>query len=348
MNRIRLASTLAISLAAALAAPAAASTPRTVAPADLGRVEAHQAVNDKPVEGRSLRRLEAARQQFADLEGRTIAIATEVEGLALEPYARVLAAVRHGDEIEDLIVMVVSAKRMSKICGAWAAACYASDDPDLHSRGQMWIDASDSDWIHSVVHEYGHHVDAQLLNLARIDDTCADPTYDGSRNWFFRRELDDGLFAHGFDCLDTPWEQTLGELYAEDFVELNGIDQWREDIGRHVGPPSEAAKQALARDMELAFSPRRYRRWVPATRAARVVDSFTTEHWVLSTVSVAGGGDVRLQRLRPGGAPRRLARSDFRTPRGRIEHVLSPGAYEVVAYGTRAGGRSVRLRVALD
>jgi hypothetical protein len=348
MNRTRLALLPAVLALLLPAAPAAAASPRPLEPIDLTRVQSHRAVGDVAVAGRSLKRLEVARRQFVDGAGRAITIATEVEGLALEPYAAVLASVRHGEEIENLIVMVVSARRMAAICGSAAAACYASEDPDLKSRGQMWIDATDSDWIHSVVHEYGHHIDAQLLNVARWDSTCNDPTYDGSRNWYFRRELDDGLYDQGFDCFEAPWERTVGELYAEDFVALNGIEAWRPDIGQFVGPPSEAVKQALARDMELAFAPRRYGRWVPATGSQRMVDTFTTEHWVLSTLRVSGGGDLRLRRVRPDGSVRRMARSDFPAPRGRIEHVLAPGTYQVVAYGTRSWGRSVRLRVALD
>lgn len=335
----------------ALAASAQATQPHPVKPADLDGIVAERPVNDKPVAPRALRRLER-RQLFADAQGRRIQIASEVEGLALAPYAAVLAALRHGDEIEDVVVIVVTSERLTDICGDGAAACYGADDPGGTSNsGQMWIDASDPDWAHSVVHEYGHHIDTQLLNVARLDATCPDRTYDGSRNWYFRRELDDDLSGHGFSCQNSPWEQTVGELYAEDFVALNGIKVWRDDIGQHVGPPSAAILRGLESDLVAPFAPRHAGRVVAVRRGSQVIHSFTVKHWTLSAITFKSRSEPRadlyLRRTRAGRPAARLARSDFPAPRGRVEHVLEPGSYEVVVHRVARNGRGL-LRVALD
>ena len=97
--------------------------------------------------------------------------------------------------------------------------------------------------MHIVVHEYGHHMDNQLVNLAGLGYGC-DVDGDGSRRWFFARDLEDRIFNRGFDCSPaTPWDHLLPELFAEDFTRANGLTGWVMPLP----PPSRRSSTPCAR-----------------------------------------------------------------------------------------------------
>src|SRR4029079_6404431 len=124
-------------------------------------------------------------------------------------------------------VHVVKLSDVGTLCGnPDFQACYKSTDPLHNGKGEIWFGYDDPDWKHSLVHEYGHHMDNQLLNIAHLRDFKLDAgcgiDSDGSRNWFFVRVIGTNL-APNFACKTNSWENFLPELFAEDFVMLNGI-----------------------------------------------------------------------------------------------------------------------------
>lgn len=148
-------------------------------------------------------------------------------------------------------------------------ACYAPDDPQRSFDGRLWFAGDDSDVTHTLVHEYGHDVDNQLLNLGHLG-ACTFAN-DGSRNWFFERELEDNVFSQGgISCRPgSDWEHLPGEVFAEDLAQLNGVQGW---VLRSVRPPTRLQLAALAFDTQERYRPTRIR-WsprVPATKRLRV------------------------------------------------------------------------------
>ena len=169
-----------------------------------------------------------------------------------------------------MTVEVVAPDLISAVCGAEALGCYQPEAPGRSPRGYMWIPSVHEDLVHIIVHEYGHHVDNQLTNLAHLGFGGCDVSGDGSRNWFFTRDADDSLIDLGISCApQNDWSHMLGELYAEDYTWLHGNRFWRPDMP--VRAPGEWHLEAMASDMAAPFKreSRRLSRWVAATRVSR-------------------------------------------------------------------------------
>jgi hypothetical protein len=248
-------SVVACCAAALMAGPAFAVEP--AGKVDLSKVKAKGEVKDvildsaPKVAGIAKK---VARVSFADTAGRNITIDSTVPSADLNAVAAVLNSTYHGDEIKDVIVHVVTLKEIATICGTdQALACYLPTDPVHNGLGQLWFGADDPDWKHSLVHEYGHHMDNQLLNIAHLNDfgigkDCGIDS-DGSRNWFIVRVLG-GSLGDRFACKATSWENLLPELFAEDFVVLNGIIGWQLTT---AAPPSSAALKAMKYDIDYGL-----------------------------------------------------------------------------------------------
>jgi len=339
---------LAMVILAVMASEADASPPR-IAPTDVVGVTAQRPVVDTILPPSSAKARIAAvtrTEQWVDDQGYTITISTDLPNVDLSPFAGILAGVIHGEEIEDLRVTAVTMAQIGGICGdSQAVACYAPDDPDASYAGQMWFAVDDPDIVHTVVHEYGHHIDNQLLNLADLGGACGYDN-DGSRDWFFARDLEDDILGAGATCSpDGDWEHLLGELYAEDFVVLNGIMDWQLSTFRS---PSQRQLDALDYDIRVPFETRS-RTWRPRVRVGH--EPYTTirlRHWTFFTVTLRSPRrrDFDLYLYRAGKA-RPFAKS-VRTGRNdRIERVLRPGRYYVGAYGYRGSGRA-RVRMLIE
>lgn len=195
-----------------------------------------------------------ARATFADSAGRSITIDSTIPGADLNPVAAVLNSAYHGAEISDLIVHVVRFSEMETVCGSKdVIACYQASDPTRNGNGQLWFAMDDPDWKHSLIHEYGHHMDNQLLNIAHLaafelDADCG-INGDGSRDWFFVRVISTGLSSK-FGCRTNSWENLLPELFAEDFVALNGIIGWQLST---APKPSSKVLKAMKFDIDNAI-----------------------------------------------------------------------------------------------
>jgi hypothetical protein len=200
--------------------------------------------------------------------------------------------------------------------------------------------------LHVLVHEYGHHVDNQLANLAHRDMGCS-VANDGSRNWFFTREADDSLLGAGMSCApDAGWGRALGELYAEDYTWLHGNRFWRSDLP--VRAPGEWHLEALASDMAVPFARQTRRRTMRFERRGSRFVSVNLDHWTFFSARLTGrrAADLDLY-LRKANARRVLERSRGDGSRERVERVLPPGRYEVEIVASAQSGRGT-LRLLLD
>lgn len=192
-----------------------------------------------------------ARASYVDSAGRNFTIDSTVPSADLNAVAAVLNSTYHGAEISDVIVHVVRLSEIPTICGnPQALACYLPADPTRNGKGQLWFAVDDADWKHSLVHEYGHHMDNQLLNIAHLRDFKLDAgcgiDSDGSRDWFFVRVISSSL-SQKFGCRTDKWENLLPELFAEDFVVLNGIIGWQLTT---ASPPGSGALKSMKFDID--------------------------------------------------------------------------------------------------
>lgn len=230
--------------------------------------------------------------------------------------------------------------------------CYLPEDPQRSYRGAMWIPAANptpaDDWRHVAVHEYGHHVDNQLLNFADVlPGLRCDFSSDGSRNWFFEREVEDNVLSGASCDPEAGWEMLLGEIYAEDFTWLNGNTAWRPDMP--VPAPTEVQLGAMLYDFD---SPLPDTRTIRCTRTVRRhrwrIVNVSTQNWHFITVGMTGTrrADLDLYIYKRGGR-RPLERSSRRGSRERIWTVLPPGRYEVAVYAYRQTGRG-KVKIVLE
>ena len=350
MDRVKPSLHAAWMLAALSLLPAgtAAAAPTPVEPRDLGEWRAKGEVVDTMLQPTVRARAAAARvERFEDGHGHILTLTSDVPDLDLMPYAQVFAGLHHGDEIEAVTIEVVAPDRIPEICGdPEALACYAPEDATRSLNGWIWIPTSDPDLIHIIVHEYGHHVDNQLVNLGHLGLGCRFDN-DGSRNWFFERNIDDRLLDNGISCSPgRGWSYLLGELYAEDYTWLNGNRVWRPDMP--VRAPADWHLSAMARDFAgpLDQGTRSYRGWVRHRKSRWIrVD---VDDWTVFTARLSGRRRADLDLfLYRADARRPFARSRGYGSREQIGEILRPGSYDVEVFASRHGGRG-KLRLIFD
>ena len=323
---------------------ASAATP--VQAVDLGEWRAKGEVTDTIVPPSPQARAANARvERFTDEHGHTLTLITEQPGLDLLPYARVLAGLHHLGEIEDVIVEVVAPTSIGGICGdPDALACYAPEDPVRSLRGRIWIPSSHGDLLHIIVHEYGHHVDNQLVNLGHLASSGCGFDNDGSRNWFFERDADDPIFDTGISCAPSAqWSHLLGEIYAEDYTWLNGNRSWWPGLA--LGPPADRHLDALAGDLATPFASRarRYQRWVDQGRSRFI--RLRLRDWTLVTARLTGrpAADLDLY-LYTSGADLPFAGSARPRSREELQGALPPGSYKLEIFAhSKSGQGTLRL-----
>lgn len=320
-----------------------------VDPADIAGVDAKRPVADV------VRTVGAARtsshtpsrvEEYRDAHGHSIVVGTSVPGIDLRRIASVLAATQHRGELNRLSVLVTRLSEVRTECGGpvGTLGCYLG--LERSSAGLMVVGYDDSDLVHTLVHEYGHHMDKQLLNLSHLG-SCGRGE-DGSRRWLFAREARDSILdATG--CAGTvSYERLLGELYAEDYAAVNGIDDWPLALFR---PPSSRMLSALSQDIARPFarSVRRFRGRL-RRRRARTTRSFELRIPTFVTAKLRGPSrrranfDLGLYRA---GQRRAIKRSTGRGSSERIRRLLQPGTYRVRVASRRGGGR-YRLKLSLD
>ena len=182
----------------------------------------------------------AAEVILNDNEGRSIRFDAKVPGVDTEWYAALLRAAPHGNEISTVRVDVVSWDELRSTCGQEAAGCY--------SRNVMVVPAEQSDDIaHTVVHEYGHHLD-RSTPVTDVREPNGTPT------WWRARGMDRlvrvGSVATSYVL---GWERSIAEIFAEDYAQLVlGDSQFAISW---LQPPDATVLAALKFDLGLGPEP---------------------------------------------------------------------------------------------
>jgi hypothetical protein len=185
---------------------------------------------------------EAAAEEVVatDAEGRSIRFDVRAESVDVEWYAELLRAAPHADEISTVQIVLVSPAELAERCGRQAAGCYR--------RRVITVAAAESEAnAHTLVHEYGHHVDA-----TRGVAGAREPN--GSSTWWRARGVA-RLVAlrsayHGYV---RAWDRNIAEIFAEDYVRLARPDS-RHRI-RWLEEPNEAVLGAILHDLGLGPEP---------------------------------------------------------------------------------------------
>jgi hypothetical protein len=283
---------IAVALAAAAMFTSSAFALEPAGKVDLSKVTAKKEVKDAILEpgarvastGRVV-----ARTALADSQGQPITIDSTVGSFDLSQVAAVLNSTFHRAEITKVQFHVITLSGMATTCGdAQAIAC---SRPMSGGYGELWFAADDTDWIHSLVHEYGHHIDNQFANIGQLHSygvgTSCTIDSDGTRNWFFERLGGSNTTdADRFSCLSGDWEHLVPELFAEDFVVLNGINGWQLSSAR---PPTNSQLQAMRFDFDnlIYTANRKYTKKIKRKRARWT--RFKTPNWSVVKVKVTTG-----------------------------------------------------------
>ncbi|HSC72521.1 MAG TPA: hypothetical protein VLB89_00045 [Gaiellaceae bacterium] len=157
----------------------------------------------------------AAIVNTTDLQGRPMTFDVRAKNVDTDWYANVLRATAHGNEIGDVTIRIVPDPQIEALCGSEAAACYTH----VGSRPTIMIPAGKNQFIEgTLVHEYGHHVDASTPNPGI-------PELNGIPVWWQDRGMA-ALFASRQVAFDYSlgWAHSIPEIFADDYASI------------HVGP----------------------------------------------------------------------------------------------------------------
>lgn len=159
-------------------------------------------------------------------------------------YAGILRRAAHGDEIERVTVQIVDWEEIASRCASYAAACYKRTGGN---RGLMVVPAGrSSDLASTVVHEYGHHVDA-----SRRHGGLAEPN--GTPLWWRARGMAFLVGAQSVrDRYQVGWERSISEVFAEDYAYTNLKGRYKITW---LERPSTLVQQAILADLGLREPP---------------------------------------------------------------------------------------------
>jgi hypothetical protein len=172
-----------------------------------------------------------------DTQGRTITFDVLASGVDTGWYTSVLSAAIHGDEISTVTIRIVPSSEITGICGSGAAACYSQ----RRTGALIVVPAGQSDTLAAIVlHEYGHHVDASTPVGGLREPN-------GTVRWWVARGIQ-SLLESGEAARDyrLGWERSIGELFAEDYVQANMTAFFRI---RWLAPPSVEILSAIRQDL---------------------------------------------------------------------------------------------------
>ena len=150
----------------------------------------------------------AAEGVVPDDQGRSIRFDVLVEGVDVEWYAALLRAAPHADEISTVRIELVSPAELVQRCGRDASGCYR--------RRVITVAAVETEAnAHTLVHEYGHHVDSSR-------GVAGAPEPNGSSTWWrargMARLVEIRSAFHSY--LGGGWNRNVAEIFAEDYAQL--------------------------------------------------------------------------------------------------------------------------------
>lgn len=171
-----------------------------------------------------------------DNSGRTITFDVVAASADVDWYAAVLSGAAHGDEISGVTIRIVSPSRITSYCGAGAVGCYRRGSSNVITVGVGDTVAVAA----SLLHEYGHHLDASWSGDSR-------GALDGTPAWRAARGIS-ALLGAGTVALDYSlgWSRSVGEIFAEDYAYIHlGLGYsipW-------LAPPDDALKAAVLTEL---------------------------------------------------------------------------------------------------
>jgi hypothetical protein len=175
-----------------------------------------------------------------DDEGRSIRFDVRGNGVDVEWYAGLLRAAPHADEISTVRIDLVRPSELAERCGQDAAGCYG--------RRVITVAAVETELnAHTLLHEYGHHVDASR-GVADV------PEPNGSSTWWRARGVASLVSSrsayHGYVV---DWERNIAEIFAEDYAQLaRPGDPFRISW---LQQPNESVLGAILHDLGLGPEP---------------------------------------------------------------------------------------------
>ena len=177
---------------------------------------------------------------MADDQGRSIRFDVRAEGVDVEWYAALLRAAPHADEISTVRIDLVTPAALADRCGGSAAGCYG--------RRVITVAAAESEVnAHTLVHEYGHHVDASR-GVAGAREPNGSSTWWRARGMARLVELRSAYHGYVVD-----WSRNIAEIFAEDYARL------ARPGSRHRIPwleePNEPVLAAILHDLGLGPEP---------------------------------------------------------------------------------------------
>jgi hypothetical protein len=186
---------------------------------------------------------EAREVVYRDAEGRAIRFDVR-EDADVGWYAGLLRRAAHGDEIERVTIRIVGWRELREECTAVAAGCYSRREGN---RGLVVVPAGrGADLAHTVVHEYGHHVDASRGH-GGLDEPNGTPL------WWKARGMASLVASRSVrDRYEVGWERSISEVFAEDYAYTNLHRGYRIDW---LERPSATVQQAILADLGLAEPP---------------------------------------------------------------------------------------------
>jgi hypothetical protein len=233
----------------------------------------------------------AAEVLSQDNEGRTIHFDVAVDGVDAEWYADLLRAAPHGDEISTVTIDVVSWDAVHSKCGRDASGCY--------SRNTIVVPAEEStDNAHTVVHEYGHHLDRSTAVTG-----VGEPN--GTPEWWRARGMAKLVTLRSVaTTYILGWDRSIAEIFAEDYAQLVLGDS-RFAIG-WLEAPDDTVLAALKADFGLGPAPvtvhppaikpvsiSRSGRLAPKRRTAIPFNLLGPGRHVVATATFAGAAEKR-------------------------------------------------------
>ena len=178
-----------------------------------------------------------------DADGRPMRFDVRVPGAPVDWAAALLRRSVHADEIAEVTIRLVSRRELASACGRSAGGCYRAT-----RRGNVVVVPARRHprVAHTILHEYGHHVDWILRNGSRREPN-------GGRFWWQARGMGHlraaRSVAFGYAL---GWERSVGEVFAEDYAQINGAAVFRIPW---LEEPDAVVRRAILADLGLARPP---------------------------------------------------------------------------------------------
>jgi hypothetical protein len=178
-----------------------------------------------------------------DNEGRAMHFDVRAD-VELAWYAGFLRRAAHADEISRVTIRIVTWDELRDRCGHGAAGCYSRRKGN---RGVMVVPAgSGFDTAHTLIHEYGHHVDASRRH-GGLDEPNGTPL------WWKARGMAELVEARSVrDRYEVGWDRSISEVFAEDYAYSNLRRGYKI---AWLDPPTQTVQQAIRADLGLAEPP---------------------------------------------------------------------------------------------